>query len=124
MTDIFINLDEPVFAPTMDMTLLEMFIAANYTWFDDVTCITQESDGEIIHWTATAVEVQAARLAANVETGLIPVVGFEYTVHSEYYDIEDVAYVANDWRTAVVTKAQFENATKGGSNGSNESSSI
>lgn len=110
MTDIVINLDEPVFAPVTNKTLLEMLIASNEPWVNGATCATQESDGGIMFWDAPITEVKAARSTTPTEQELVSILGFGHQLHCAYYaeSNEDDFVVASDWETTVVTQEMFE----------------
>lgn len=89
MADILINLDEPVFSPSLDMSLLEMVKSGDFIWADGATCVTQECDGELIWWSAPTDEVTAARKNAQPETGLMPLIGLGSQVNADYYSVDD-----------------------------------
>lgn len=107
MTDIVINLDETCFAPAVDMTLLDMLKAGDFSWPVGSTCLTQESDGALMWWSAPIQEVIAAREKASLDDGLMPIVGWDFQVHMDYYLHCGREVVANDWTSAVVTMEQF-----------------
>ncbi|MGI2107612.1 hypothetical protein ACRN9A_21065 [Shewanella frigidimarina] len=48
-----------------------------------------------------------ARKTASIEAGLMSVIGIGAQEDSHYYEINQQAYVANDWQHAVVTEKQF-----------------
>lgn len=102
MADIVINLDEPLFVPKAPMPLAEMVRSYSKQRLMDVTCVTQESDGELLFWSAPIEKVEAARVQATLEDGLMPLVGFGQLVFSDYYLINAHEVVASDWETAVV----------------------
>lgn len=114
MADIYINLDEPVFSPSVDMTLLELVKAGNFEWPTGASCLTQESDGELCWWSAPLEQVRAARVKASRETGLMPLLGLKHCVNADYFSIEGQDYVAKNWETAVVSLDQFVNLTDAG----------
>ncbi|MCU8005297.1 hypothetical protein [Shewanella sp. SM96] len=108
MSDYVINLDEALFAPTLpDSNLADLVNLVLSKWPDGVTCATQESDGAILFWSAPIPEVERARKSACIESGLLPVIGIGAQEDCHYYEINEQAYVANDWQHAVVTEKQF-----------------
>ncbi|ENI4488029.1 hypothetical protein ABXZ88_003913 [Vibrio fluvialis] len=107
MTDIFIDLDNPVFAASADLSLLQMIKEGKFPWPAEATCATQDSDGAITWWSAPLDEVCAARVAAKPEVGLMPLVGLGDQVHEDYYQVNDIEYTAKDWLTAVVSRDEF-----------------
>ncbi|MGI2025632.1 hypothetical protein [Shewanella glacialipiscicola] len=105
MSEYLINLDEKPLAPTLhDSNLADLVDMVFSTWPDGVTCATQESDGEILFWSAPIDDVKLARKSASIEKGLIPVLGIGAQEESLYYEINEQAYVARDWQYAVVVK--------------------
>lgn len=112
MTHIHVNLDQPVFAPRASLTLLQIISHIDSHWLTNVTCITQESDGEILYWNASVEDTKAARKNANLDTGLMPLLGIGQQVHASYFEVNGIDYVASDWTRAVVTKTQFLHAKK------------
>ena len=111
MSDILINLDEPLFAPSVDISLLDMVRSGNFTWAAGATCVTQECDGELLWWNAPVVNVMTARKAAKPDTGLMPLIGLGAQVNADYYLLDGQEVVANDWQKAVVTIEQFTNSS-------------
>ncbi len=107
MESIVINLDEPLFVPTVDMTLLDMVKAGGFSWPTGATCLTQESDGELIWWDAPVDRVVEAREVAQTDTGLMPWIGLGSVVNNDYYLLSGQEVVANNWKVAVVTLEQF-----------------
>ncbi|HAS6318157.1 hypothetical protein MO988_20845 [Vibrio vulnificus] len=107
MADILINLDEPLFVPSVDISLLDMVKFGNFTWPTGATCVTQECDGELLWWSAPVGDVTAARQVAKPDTGLMPLIGLGAQVHADYYLTNGQEVVANDWQKAVVTIEQF-----------------
>lgn len=107
MSDILINLDEPLFVPTVDISLLEMVKCGNFAWPKGATCVTQECDGELLWWSAPVGDVTEARQTAKLDTGLMPLIGLGDQVHADYYLSNGQEVVANDWKKAVVTMEQF-----------------
>jgi len=107
MNDIVVDLDTNVFAPTIDSIVVDLIKMIETRWPESATCATQECDGEIIFWSAPVDEVVIARKNANLEQGLIPLIGLGQQVHANYYEIQEQAYVATDWKVAVVTKEQL-----------------
>lgn len=107
MTNILINLDEPLFVPEVKMSLLDMLKSGGFSWPANATCVTQECDGELLWWSAPVNEVVKARKAANPDTGLMPLVGLGAQVNADYYLLDGQEVVANDWQEAVVTREQF-----------------
>ncbi|MCG9575354.1 hypothetical protein L1D14_03800 [Vibrio tubiashii] len=105
---IVINLDETVTAPTIPKTLKEMIVELNHKWPSEATCVTQESDGAILFWSAAIEDVREARSKASLENGLVPLLGLGKQVDCVLYTVEDQCYVATDWQTAVVTLDQLE----------------
>ena len=99
-----INLDESPYAPIIpDATLADMIQMVESCWPEGATCATQEADGEILYWSANVQDVLKARKIINIDDGLIPIIGFKYQVHASYYEIDEQAYVASNWKTSVVT---------------------
>ena len=99
-----INLDESPKAPTSpDATLADLIQMVESCWPEGATCATQEADGEILYWSANVQDVLKARQIANTDDGLMPHIGFKYQVHASYYEIDEQAYVASNWKTSVVT---------------------
>ncbi|GAB6264286.1 hypothetical protein [Photobacterium sp. R1] len=109
--DIFIDLDNPLFVPSADMTLCEMIRKGGFHWPGGATCATQECDGEILWWDAPVAEVRAARKQASRSAGLLPIVGFGHQITANYYAESEIEKVARDWETAVVTIDDFLGAT-------------
>jgi len=110
MTDILINLDVVPHAHKSKLSLLEMVRDIDGHWYDEVSCITQEIDGELLYWNAKIEDVILARHKANLEQGLMPLIGFANQVHGNYFEpLDGQAYVAKDWQSAVVTKDIFLN---------------
>ncbi|MFS1436069.1 MULTISPECIES: hypothetical protein [Vibrio] len=109
MPDILINLDEPLFVPSVEVSLLSMVKLGNFTWPTGATCVTQECDGALLWWSASVDDVMAARQAAKPDTGLIPLIGLGAQVSIDYYLSNGQEVVANDWQKAVVTIDQFTN---------------
>ena len=107
MADIFIDLDNAVYSPTVDLTLLDIVKRLDSCWCEKATCITQESDGDVWYWDAPVEEVILARSKADLDTGLMPLVGFKSLVRNVYFEIDEESFVAKDWKTAVVTKEAF-----------------
>jgi hypothetical protein len=108
MSDYVINLDEALLAPTLlDSNLADLVNLVLSKWPDGVTCATQESDGCILFWSAPITEVELARKTASIDAGLMSVIGIGAQEDSHYYEINQQAYVANDWQHAVVTEKQF-----------------
>ncbi|MCA2018863.1 hypothetical protein LDJ79_22310 [Vibrio tritonius] len=107
MTSILINLDEPVFSPVINMSLMQMIRDGNFQWPNGATCVTQESDGELLWWSAPVNEVKAAMKVAKPGVGLIPLIGLGAQINSDYYEIDEQAFVARDWQSEVVTLEQF-----------------
>ncbi|ELP5729278.1 hypothetical protein QTV44_002544 [Vibrio vulnificus] len=102
MVDIVINLDQPLFVPRAPLSLADMVRGYNRQSLTQVTCVTQESDGELLFWSAPIEQVEAARTVATLEGGLMPLVGFDQLVSSDYYLINGQEVVASDWENAVV----------------------
>jgi hypothetical protein len=99
-----INLDESPHAPIIpDATLADLIQMVESSWPEGATCATQEADGEILYWSANVQDVLKARKIINIDDGLIPIIGFKYQVHANYYEIKEQAYVASNWKTSVVT---------------------
>ncbi len=99
-----VNLDESINAPIIsDATLADMIQMVESCWPEGATCATQEADGKILYWSANIQDVLKARKIINIDAGLIPIVGFKYQVHANYYEIAEQAYVASNWKTSVVT---------------------
>ena len=99
-----VNLDESPKAPIIpDATLADMIHMIESCWPEGATCATQEADGEILYWSADVQDVLKARQIANTDDGLMPHIGFKYQVHANYYEIDEQAYVASNWKTSVVT---------------------
>lgn len=109
---IIINLDEAFFAPSCDMTLLDMIHSKKGSWPIGATCVTQESDGGLFYWSAPVDEVKNARETAALEVGLMPLIGLGEQVHLDYFLLDEQEVVAKDWKTAVVTIEQYT-ASKG-----------
>ncbi|MBY7902425.1 hypothetical protein KW459_16065 [Vibrio fluvialis] len=107
MTDIFIDLDKPVFAANADLSLLQMIKEGKFRWPNGATCATQDCDGAITWWDAPIEEVCAARVSATPEDGLMPLIGLANSVNEDYYEVDERAYTANDWLTAVVSHDEF-----------------
>ncbi|SGZ20291.1 hypothetical protein [Moritella viscosa] len=110
MEHIHVNLDQPVFAPQFDLTLLQVVSMQDKQWIDGVTCVTQECDGELLYWNCSIVDAKKARKNANIATGLMPLIGIGQQVHSSDFEFNGIDYVASDWLSAVVTKDQFLHA--------------
>ncbi|MDA0152333.1 hypothetical protein OH460_08465 [Vibrio sp. Makdt] len=102
-----INLATPFFAPSVKMTLLEMVTRIGRVWPSEATCITQESDGELIWWSSPISEVEKARKTASLEAGLVPILGFGCIVQADYYQLNGQEVVATDWKTGLVEKDQL-----------------
>lgn len=103
-SQIAVNLEQTLFAPVLtDSSLKDLVLMVESRWPEGATCATQECDGEILFWSAPLAEVVAARKQADLEEGLIPLIGLGQQVHANYYEINEQAYVAFDWKTAVVT---------------------
>lgn len=106
---IVINLDETLFVPECDLTLLQMVKKhGGYPWPSEATCVTQECDGAILWWSAPVCEVVEARKSADISDGLIPLLGIGDQVSVEYYQIDGKEVVALDWKESVVTLEQYE----------------
>ncbi|MDC8832976.1 hypothetical protein [Alteromonas gilva] len=105
---IVIDLDGEYAAPMIDASLLNLVNKVVCDWPEEVTCATQEIDGEILLWSANIEDVRKARVSACKNAGLMPEIGIKYQVDSTYYEISEQAYVATDWDTAVVSKADFQ----------------
>ncbi|MEZ8241035.1 MULTISPECIES: hypothetical protein [Vibrio] len=113
MPDILINLDEQLFVPSVDVSLLSMVKLGKFTWPTGATCVTQECDGALLWWSASVDDVTAARQAAKPDTGLMPLIGLGDQVSIDYYLSNGQEVVANDWQKAVVTIDQFTNSKIG-----------
>ncbi|MBD1389424.1 hypothetical protein IC617_08295 [Neiella sp. HB171785] len=108
MGDILINLDitsEP--ACTKDMTLESMVDIAVGRWPDQATCATQDIDGEILFWQVPIGTVLIARHQALTDQGMIGLLGFAAHVCATYYEEDEIAFVATDWRESVVSHPRF-----------------
>lgn len=110
MEHIFIDLDKAFYAPEIAFTLHDLIMIGDYEWPQDATCLTQECDGEIIWWSAPVEEVVSARLRANLDDGLIPLIGLGQQTDSNYFHFRGQAVTASDWQKAVVTLEQIEEA--------------
>lgn len=100
--NITINLDNNIYAPISDLTLQELVDVLPWPG-GDVTCATQERDGELLYWNCAIDEVKEARATASLDEGLMPLIGIGSQVHSEYSDMDNPV-CAKDWETAVVSK--------------------
>mgnify|MGYP000527749026 CR=1 FL=1 len=107
MKDIFIDLENGAHSRTIDLTLTAIVSRLDSTWHDKVTCITQEADSTLFYWSAPVEEVIEARQKADLAAGLMPIVGWNNLVRDDFFEIDDVEFVAKDWTTAVVTQAMF-----------------
>ena len=107
---ILVNLDDPLFAPRIDMTLQEMVKSGGFLWPQGASCVTQECDGELTWWSASVPLVLEARAKADLGIGLMPLLGLKHQVDADYFCINEQAYVSTDWESAVVTFDQFVNA--------------
>lgn len=79
---ILINLDEPQFAPSCDLTLLEIIRSGTFSWFTGATCVTQERDGELLWWSAPVGEVKKARSNADIEAALLAMSKLKLSLHT------------------------------------------
>ncbi|MEB8287718.1 hypothetical protein OKT24_18340 [Aeromonas veronii] len=107
---ILVNLDEPLYAPRVNMTLLDMVKSGGFFWPQGATCVTQECDGELTWWSAPVRQVSEARMKAALDVGLMPLLGLKHQVDADYFCVNDQAYVSKDWEQAVVTFDQFVTA--------------
>ena len=98
---IVVNLDSVIEAPMSTLSLSE--IMSSLEWPDNATCATQEIDGEILFCSCPVKDVELARMNADRESGLMPLLGISNQVDSQYTDL-DTPEVAYDWRSAVVIK--------------------
>ncbi|WP_281188443.1 hypothetical protein AAIA71_28600 (plasmid) [Vibrio harveyi] len=105
--NIIINLDEPVFAERVGKTLNELIVLANVPWAESATCATQESDGEILFWSAPFEQVCSARCKADIGDGLIPILGIGNQVDNHYIELDGRDVVARDWESAVVSRDSY-----------------
>lgn len=105
MQEIYIDIDTPVLAPETEKPLIE--IVSGFSWPNGATCVTQESDGEIIWWSCPIEEVIQAWKNSDATYGLLGVLRFSYCVCSDYYSIDDQEFVAKDWKGSIVTFDQF-----------------
>lgn len=104
-----INLEQTLVAPVLlETSLADLILLVESCWPKDATCATQEGDGEILFWSAPIGEVISARKQANLDDGLMPLIGLGQQVHANYYEINEQSYVAFDWNTAVVTQEQVK----------------
>lgn len=98
MPDILVNLGEQLFHEPSSLPLDEVLAQLN-EWPDDATCATQESDGEVLYWSAPVEEVVAGRQRAG--TGdMMREIGLAAQIHAAYLNLNDPV-VAADWSTAV-----------------------
>ena len=107
MSDILINLDEPVFVPTIPLSLFQLIHVGNFKWPSEATCLTQESDGALLWWSAPTSDVKAARQSADLNTGLMPLIGLAAQLHCDYFLHDGQEVVAHDWKEAVVTAEDY-----------------
>ncbi|HAS4026659.1 TPA: hypothetical protein P7K80_001949 [Vibrio cholerae] len=110
MEHIFINVDEALFVPKVNLSLFEMVTKGGFHWPNGASCVTQECDGELLWWSADLEEVKTARKEAFLDTGLMPLVGLGSQVHADYYLDNGREVVAKDWESAVVSVEQFKGA--------------
>jgi hypothetical protein len=68
-------------------------------WPTGATCASQESDGEILYWSAPPENVINARPLAD-DRGMIAQVGFRYQLDSWYASEEPE--LATDWNASVI----------------------
>lgn len=104
---IIINVDECLFVPRCDMTLLEMVRHGEFSWPSGSTCVTQERDGELLWWSAPVNKIKKARKTTKPEKGLIPLIGISEVSGADYFLLNEQEVVAKDWQVAVVTVDQF-----------------
>ncbi|TDR72641.1 hypothetical protein [Photobacterium lutimaris] len=86
MADIEINIDVALFAPSIDLTLLDMIKTGGFLWPQGATCVTQECDGELLWWSASVTDVQIARKEADLAEGLMPLIGLGSQLNANYYE--------------------------------------
>lgn len=98
-THIHVDLDVQLFAPRSDLSLCEIAKMVN-EWPTGVTCVTQESDGELLYWDAPLDDVVIARSRAG-QRSLLPELGIRHQIHSAYCNL-DKPVLAYDWDMVVV----------------------
>lgn len=96
---IHVDLDRQLFARRSDLSLSDIAKMVN-EWPVGVTCVTQESDGELLYWDAPLEDVVVARSRAG-QRSLLPELGISHQIHSAYCNLES-PLLAYDWDSVVV----------------------
>lgn len=97
---ILVNIDSTQMAPVGELKLLDILKNRKF-WPEGAVCASQESDGEILYWSAELDTVKLAKELAGEES-LMEHVGFKYQVDSWYSD-DNHPKLALDWLTCVVS---------------------
>ncbi|EGQ9239450.1 MULTISPECIES: hypothetical protein [Vibrio] len=107
---IVIDLDDAFFAPSVELSLLDLLIENNVQWYPSATVVTQESDGALQFWGCSVESIEKALSMNSKDNGLLQYLGWSNLVATTYAYVDEHEVVASDWRTALVTKEAYLNA--------------